>query len=146
MCEKWYHQDADIGHTWLSCLLPLIRNSYFWTRHQWENPRTWEWGWSSPLHHREQTDHTRRVEEWLHADHIAPSLASAAPCWEVSPELIHTPEKRDQRWYPGLWVASRELVLPCGDHRGLCGAQKLGICDRRAEEDFPQAALGSRES
>lgn len=59
--------------------------------------------------------------------------ASTAPHGKVSPEPTVTPAGKDSQGLypvpPALWVASWKhptLVLPHGDHRGICRAQQLG--------------------
>ena len=75
---RWWHRSFLTS-------FPLTRTAIISsrTKHHWENPRTWEWAWSTPQDH---IDQIRRVSKVPTFHHIVSPSGSVAPPRELSPE------------------------------------------------------------
>ena len=114
---------AGWRHRWLLTWRPLRRtaDNSSWTGRHWENPRTPAWGWSSPLHHRDQDRLQSKVREVTAGWPRCPSRRPAPYRAESFPLSLRGLQGDSQP--PSTvdrFVGAPTLVSPHGDYRGIC--------------------------
>ena len=132
-------------------LIPLHRtkcDNYSLTRHNWESPRTWGWGWNTTSNIHTQHRNQEKLHRKGRSGYMLSTLALPRAVQhhkERSPlSLLFLQRKREsgrdiQPIIPSAGdclMGAPTLVLPHGDYRGVCRAQLLGIWlwRRRGEE------------
>lgn len=110
MTSKWWH---------VSDFTPPHKNNchLFENKIHWENPRTWEWDWSTSMHHIEtKTDYIRRVRKVVPDWQYCPSPRPVQSHKERSPLSLYFLQwgKRplgNHQPPPALWVTLWETLL-----------------------------------
>ena len=103
--------------------LPFARrttNNYSWTRYDWENPRTLEWGWSTPCTTETKTDCVRKLRGTLTALPLPQDRTASHR--EVYPEPSVPLVAKESR---GVNQHTQHCGLLCGSP--YCGLTAMGI-------------------
>lgn len=108
---------------------PIATINYSWIRHCWENPRTWEQGWSTLCTTKTQAYCLRGGKRNSYTLTTLPlPRAGTAPHGEVSPETMVLPEGKSlgvtssTPSIVGQFMGVLALVSPHWDHRRLRGS------------------------